>query len=842
MSQVQGKPILFIDIQEGKDQNNNPTYLFNLTSEAQQLLQQIGERNVAVLVIAGPQRTGKSFLANRFLKQMDGFAIGPTTNPCTKGIWIWSRPVKLNDTTDMIILDTEGLNSVQRDQTIDMKIFSISVLLASMFIYNNLGHIDEQAIENLSLVVRLSENICIQKSTEGDQKLGEFFPLFYWILRDFSLDLKGMTPKEYLEKCLSSLPGNSAEIQKKNEIREKFKQYFRYRDCETLVRPLDDESKLARIELQNWNTLRPEFTQGVINFERKVLANLRPKTIQNKILSGKMFLGLVQEYLQSINTGGIPTILNSLESVISQQVRKEFEDARAEYLRRVNLVFSVDKLPIDEEKFNSTHKAIVDDIFNMLKVKSRNFLDSEQLQVLRKDLQEIMDSEYKIKSTLNTQVSENNSLKIFLNLIQRLSLPTFANSDQIQPNFLIQKYEELQKLLQQYNQQAQGNFKYTIFFQKFPGKIFEFFNAVIGRIYKLFQEDIQKLKVKLQQSNESQDLIRSQIALFEKTNKDLQTEIDEHKNIADQLRRERKLYSAESGGQVDFGKTEEFEMHIDKLNQRIDKLKQENQELQDTLHKTKLDLNDKVLEIQLLKKEIEDLRVIEQSGAGGEMAQQLPDAIGALKDLKQQITQMDDFFSSRSTLNSSVGSVEQHQQEFELYRQEKIKLRLDFKQKLESYKQLVESEKEGLKKNIDVLNSYINELRAKNMQFITQNEEWKKKATVYNDLSDEFNKLKEAFAAKQSNIDSLSQLNQQLQGEIQKLQERQFSIEEQLAEIKIENVEMKSFKEDIFDVMRESLRLVQNKNNSLQNALKRLNEKDIKQLKSCFSSVGIEIK
>lgn len=42
---------------------------------------------------------------------MDGFEIGPSINPCTKGIWIWSKPVKLNETTDMIILDTEGLNS-----------------------------------------------------------------------------------------------------------------------------------------------------------------------------------------------------------------------------------------------------------------------------------------------------------------------------------------------------------------------------------------------------------------------------------------------------------------------------------------------------------------------------------------------------------------------------------------------------------------------------------------------------------------------------------------------------------------------------------------------------------
>lgn len=49
-----------------------------------------------------------------------------------------------------------------------MKIFSISVLLSSMMIYNNLGHIDETALENMSLVVKLSENICVSKIGEED--------------------------------------------------------------------------------------------------------------------------------------------------------------------------------------------------------------------------------------------------------------------------------------------------------------------------------------------------------------------------------------------------------------------------------------------------------------------------------------------------------------------------------------------------------------------------------------------------------------------------------------------------------------------------------------------------
>lgn len=53
---------------------------------------------------------------------MDGFSIGPTVNPCTKGIWAWSKPVRLNETTDLIILDTEGLNSVCKQTSLITKI------------------------------------------------------------------------------------------------------------------------------------------------------------------------------------------------------------------------------------------------------------------------------------------------------------------------------------------------------------------------------------------------------------------------------------------------------------------------------------------------------------------------------------------------------------------------------------------------------------------------------------------------------------------------------------------------------------------------------------------------
>ena len=137
---------------------------------------------------------------------MKGFAVGPTTMPCTKGIWIWSEAIELDENRVMIIIDTEGLYSVQRDANVDVKIFSLSILLSSMFVYNQIGHIDENSLEQLSLVLNLNHSIKIDHhhdSPSTDHQIQTICPHFVWVLRDFSLDLQGLSSKHYLDKVLT---------------------------------------------------------------------------------------------------------------------------------------------------------------------------------------------------------------------------------------------------------------------------------------------------------------------------------------------------------------------------------------------------------------------------------------------------------------------------------------------------------------------------------------------------------------------------------------------------------------------------------------------------------------
>ena len=61
----------------------------------------------------------------------------------------------------MLLIDTEGLQSTERSSNMDVKIFALTVLLSSLFIYNQMGPISEHALEDLGLVAKLSNFIQI---------------------------------------------------------------------------------------------------------------------------------------------------------------------------------------------------------------------------------------------------------------------------------------------------------------------------------------------------------------------------------------------------------------------------------------------------------------------------------------------------------------------------------------------------------------------------------------------------------------------------------------------------------------------------------------------------------
>ena len=121
-------------------------------------------------------------------------------------------------------------------------------------------------MQNLSLVVNLTKHIQLSTSKSTDEedpdKIANYFPSFFWVVRDFSLrvedaDGNKMTSKEYLEKALAPQKGFSDDVEEKNRIRRLLTSFFKDRDCITLIRPLIDETKLQDLDKMKFDELRP---------------------------------------------------------------------------------------------------------------------------------------------------------------------------------------------------------------------------------------------------------------------------------------------------------------------------------------------------------------------------------------------------------------------------------------------------------------------------------------------------------------------------------------------------------------------------------------------------------
>ena len=66
---------------------------FHVGEEALKMLRATKDP-VGVVAVCGRARQGKSFILNQLLGQSTGFQVAPSVRPCTKGLWMWSSPIK----------------------------------------------------------------------------------------------------------------------------------------------------------------------------------------------------------------------------------------------------------------------------------------------------------------------------------------------------------------------------------------------------------------------------------------------------------------------------------------------------------------------------------------------------------------------------------------------------------------------------------------------------------------------------------------------------------------------------------------------------------------------------
>ncbi|KXZ50367.1 hypothetical protein GPECTOR_16g540 [Gonium pectorale] len=298
---------------------------------------------VAVVAVCGRARQGKSFILNQLLLQSSGggFQVGSTVRPCTKGLWMWSTPQKMTapdgSSHHLVLLDTEGIDAYDQTAQYSTQIFSLAVLLSSLFVYNQMGGIDESALDRLSLVTEMTKHVRVRAAAGGSEEgLGEHSPAFLWLLRDFYLQLeeeggRKITARDYLETALRPVAGSGPAVAAKNAIRSSIAQLFPQRDCYTLVRPMNDEAALSRMDELPRDKLRPEFRQGVKDLTALIFSRAHPKRFGPHLMTGPVLAGLVGAYVGAINQGAVPTIATAWQGVAESECRRGCDAAEAAY-------------------------------------------------------------------------------------------------------------------------------------------------------------------------------------------------------------------------------------------------------------------------------------------------------------------------------------------------------------------------------------------------------------------------------------------------------------------------------------------------------------------------------
>ncbi|XP_064138289.1 guanylate-binding protein 5 isoform X2 [Loxodonta africana] len=319
-------------------ENINEQLMIN--QEALKILSAITQP-VVVVAIVGLYRTGKSYLMNKLAGKKHGFSVGSTVQSHTKGIWMWCMPHPEKSNLTLVLLDTEGLGDVEKvDKKNDTQVFALAMLLSSIFVYNTMNKIDQEAIDLLHKVTELTNLLRERSSSDLDEVAdsADFvssFPDLVWTLRDFFLELEideqVITADEYLENSLRPKQGTDQTVQNFNLPRLCIQKFFPMKKCFIFELP-SHRKKLAQLETLRDDELDPEFVQQVAEFCSYIFSHSKIKALPGDIkVNGPRLESLMLTYVNAINSGDLPCMENAVLALAQIENSAAVQKAIAHY-------------------------------------------------------------------------------------------------------------------------------------------------------------------------------------------------------------------------------------------------------------------------------------------------------------------------------------------------------------------------------------------------------------------------------------------------------------------------------------------------------------------------------
>ena len=302
------EPIQLVSIKDG---------ILETTAEAINILTGLKNSKLSILSINGPIGSGKSTLANNLInkvlgnKSESGFKVGEKT----EGIWIWGKPIILDNDTKLLILDCQGINNINKDDinNINNKLFILSILLSTYLVYVTKGELTDDIIKEFLCFTDLSSKINIE-----DKKSN--------VKQNLINNLKDYLPEIFFMN----------DNLKKEEI-------------QNLIEKSTEHEKFYNLfEMRNYLNI-DEYDEIL----EKIKSEKRLKTIQNNIIDGDALFGLLQNYIDFMNNNENPVINSALQNILLSKANNESELTMEIFKNELN------------QKFENKYPLSINDIYKI---------------------------------------------------------------------------------------------------------------------------------------------------------------------------------------------------------------------------------------------------------------------------------------------------------------------------------------------------------------------------------------------------------------------------------------------------------------------------------------------
>ena len=738
--------------------------------------------NIQILSIIGPKKSGKSFLLNSLMKNIKGFKYEDI-----KGIWVWGKPIDLDNGNKLILIDTEGIENFYNENI--RIIVNLLKCISSIIIYHIKGEINnDEIINNFTKLLSIEGNIII-----SDNDIKNLSNIIFTLGNYVNTEKK---IKDYIEGFLDS-----------NDKKDDIKKYYPNMKYFYIPVPILDEEKIKNLENEEISSLNPEYLKivdEIFNENKNVL----------KKLNGNNLFYIIQNYINSCNNKEIYDVSQGLNNIFGVETKKILEDVFLDFKNEIIIKFE-NAFPLNfDDIYKIFYELIIKETNNFCsKIKNINPIDiGEFLKKLYKrmwgEIESIVKKNMKyynvwlnnlyieFENNLNS-ISFEKKIQIkkffsnYLNVYKNLSLKflEMPNNDFVKS--LIQVFNNINQIfiydkLLLISEEIEDNFDNL---QK--SKTLEIDDSK-NSITKL-NEELQMTKNALEtKTKEKNDLNHSYLELdnkFDKINRESVIKEKEYQNnIEVETKKFQKMelyYTKEISEKESLITSLEFK--IEKLNQQIDELTKESSRIKNVLNREIIKLN---VEIETLRSNTSKSKIDLFDLTKPNLQTVLKSVQNSLNDFKERIEKLD---KNNSTLSES-NFLEQSTQEIE--NKSKIWIEEIKNYKDEELKKINDNYENNVKKTKEQIEELSFEITKKNY-IIEEQKEMKNTFDVkINQSKNQIQQLNEMIQSKEDVIknkdESLKAYTDKIENQKTRIEDLEMQLNSKIINLKMKEVELET--------------------------------------------------